>query len=391
MGIKEKALSLHKKLKGKIEVSSKIPIKSTKILTLLYTPGVAEVSKEISKNKNSVYEYTSKWNSVAIVTDGSRLLGLGNVGPEAALPVMEGKSVLFKIFGGVDAIPICLKTQNAKEIIQTAKNISPTFGAINIEDIDSPKCFEIVESLEKMLDIPVFHDDKDGTAVVTLAALINAAKLVKKKIKNLKIVVGGAGAAGHGITKILYDYGLRNLIVVDSKGIIFRGRRNLDKYKKELSAITNKNNVEGNLEDALKGADVFIGVTGKGNLLNKSHVRKMSKRAIVFALSNPDPEILPKEAKKGGARIIATGRSDFPNQVNNSLIFPGIFRGILDARARKINNEIMMRSALTLSKLVHGKLGKNNILPKTTDKNMHKKIAKVVYKTAIETKVSRTK
>ena len=389
MTLKEDALALHKKLKGKIEIRSKIPVKSAKTLSLLYTPGVAEASKEIFREKDLVYDYTSKWNSMAIVTDGSRVLGLGNIGAEAALPVMEGKAILFKLFGGVDAYPICLETQDASEIIKIVKNISPTFGAINIEDIDSPKCFEIVDSLSESLDIPVFHDDQYGTGIVVLAALINACKLVKKDIKHVTVTIAGAGAAGRGIVRMLHSYGIRDLIVLDSKGIIYKGRGDLDKYKHELATLTNKRQLQGSLADALSGADVFIGVTGKGNMVNKNLIRKMNEDSIVFALANPDPEIMPSEAKKGGARIVATGRSDFPNQVNNSLAFPGILRGTLDVRARKINKQMMTEAALTLAKSVGNKLSTNYILPKTTDVRVHKKIARAVSRAAIETKVSR--
>lgn len=389
MGLKEDALDIHRKLKGKIEVSSKTPVKDMKILSLLYTPGVAEVSREIFSDKEKVYEYTSKQNSVAIVTDGTRVLGLGDIGPEAAMPVMEGKSVLFKLFGNVDSFPICLKTKDAEEIVSIVKNISPTFGAINIEDIDSPKCFEIVDKLNEELDIPVFHDDQQGTGIVVLAALINAMKVVKKDIRKARIVIMGSGSAGIGTAKMLLSFGAANLLLLDSKGIVYEGRSGLDKYKEEIAGKTNKERMKGGLEEAVSGADVFIGVSGRGNILTGEMVRKMNKDAVIFALSNPDPEILPDEAKKGGARIIATGRSDYPNQINNSLVFPGVLRGVLDVRAKKINEKMMLGAALTLAGIAEKNLSEDYILPKTTDMDVHKKIAASISKTAVETNVAR--
>ncbi len=391
MGLKEDALKLHKKLKGKIEIKSKIAIKNSKILSLLYTPGVAEVSKEIVIDRNKVYDYTSKGNSVAIVTDGSRVLGLGNVGPEAALPVMEGKALLMKLFGNIDAFPICLNTQDTEEVITAIKNISPSFGAINIEDIDSPKCFEVVERLSKELDIPIYHDDQHGIGIVTAAALLNSLKLVKKNIQKIKLVIAGAGAAGTGIVKILSVFHIPNIIVVDSKGAIYEGREDLDKFKEDIAKRTNVEKIQGSLDEVINEADVFVGVTGRGNIVNKNFIKRMNKKAIVFALSNPDPEILPDEAKKGGVSIIATGRSDYSNQINNSLIFPGILRGALDAGATKINYRMMMAATFALANLTGRKISKNHILPKTTDVAIHKKIAQSVYRMAIETKITRNK
>ncbi|MBI2578084.1 MAG: NADP-dependent malic enzyme [Candidatus Aenigmarchaeota archaeon] len=389
MGLKEDALDIHRKLKGKLEVNSKTPVKDMKILSLLYTPGVAEVSREIFNDREKVYEYTSKQNSVAIVTDGTRVLGLGDIGPEAAMPVMEGKSVIFKLFGNVDSFPICLGTKDAEEIVNIVKNISPTFGAINIEDIDSPKCFGIVDRLNEELDIPVFHDDQQGTGIVVLAALINSMKVVKKDIRKARIVIMGAGSAGIGTAKMLLSFGATNLLLLDSKGIVYEGRSGLDKYKEELARRTNKEKMKGGIEEAINGADVFIGVSGRSNILTGGMVRKMSRDAVVFALSNPDPEISPEEAKKGGARIIATGRSDFHNQINNSLVFPGVLRGVLDVRAKKINEKMMLGAALTLAGIAEKNLSEDYILPKTTDMDVHRKIAANISKTAAETGVAR--
>lgn len=382
MGIKEDALDLHKKLRGKIEIKSKYPVKSLKDLSLLYTPGVAAASMEIFKNKDSAYEYTSKWNTVAIVTDGSRVLGLGDIGPEAALPVMEGKSLLFKLFGNVDAIPICLATQDTNQIVDIVKKFSPTFGGINIEDIDSPRCFEIVDRLEKELDIPVFHDDQHGTGIVTLAALLNALVVVDKKLSDVKIVVAGAGAGGIGVTKMLLKAGAKNVIVTDSKGIIYDGRtKNMNPYKVKLATVTNPDKLKGDLDDAVDGADVLIGLTGKANSLTREMVISMAGNAIVFALTNPEPDINPKDAKDAGARIVATGRSDYPNQVNNSLAFPAIFRAVFDAGARKITDEMKLAAVYALANHIpRNKLSENYIIPSMTDKGVREKIVRAVRK-----------
>jgi len=366
--LKEKALKLHKKLRGKIEIKSKFLIKSPQDLSLIYTPGVAEVSNAIYLDKKKVYDYTSKWNNVAIVTDGSRLLGMGNLGPEAALPVMEGKAMLFRQFGKINAFPICLATQEKHNIIKTVEQIAPVFGAINIEDIESPKSLEIVEHLRQELSIPIFHDDQHGTATVVLAALINALKLVKKDLKEAKIVVVGAGAAGYGIVNILSEVGAKNIVVVDSAGIIYEQRStHMNRYKQEIARVTNPDKATGSLEDALKNADVLICVSGKSNLINKQMIRSMSNNAIVFALTNPIPEIMPEDAKQGGARIIATGRSDYYNQVNNALIFPFILRVALDARIPKINEEMLVNVAKVLAKLQEKKLDEQHILPSIND------------------------
>lgn len=382
MGIKEDALELHKKLRGKIEIKSKYTVKSLQDLTLLYTPGVAAASMEIFKNKEAAYEYTSKWNTIAIVTDGSRVLGLGDIGPEAALPVMEGKALLFKLYGDVDAIPICLSTQDTNEIINIVKKISPTFGAINIEDIDSPRCFEIVDRLEQELDIPVFHDDQHGTAIVTLAALLNALRIVKKNLDEIEIIVAGAGAAGTGVTKMLLKAGARNVIVTDSKGAIYEGRtENMTPYKDEISRITNPDKLQGNLEDVVKDSDVLIGLTGKQNSITKEMIKSMSNDAIVFALTNPEPDINPKDAKDAGARITATGRSDYPNQINNSLVFPALFRAVFDARAKKITDKMKLAAAYALSDYIpKNKLSEDYIIPTMIDKGVKEKIVEAVSK-----------
>jgi len=370
-------------LKGKIEIQNRVSLDSVfedekGTLGLIYTPGVAYVSTEISNNKDLVYDYTSKWNNVAIVCDGTRVLGLGNVGPEAALPVMEGKSVLFKTLGGINAIPLCISIKDKEEIIKFVKAIQPGFGAVNIEDIESPKVLEIVERLRNELDIPVFHDDQHGTAVIALAALVNALKLVGKRLEATRVVIAGAGSAGYGIFKILYQAGCRDIIVADSKGAIYRGRadltdddsssKNYNPYRHEIATRTNLNVIIGNLADIIKGADVFIGVSGRGSLVSKDMVDSMNHDAIVFALSNPDPEILPSDALQAGARIVATGRSDFPNQVNNAVVFPSLLRSLLDLRAKNINEDMLAAVAYAIANLVDNKhLAQDFIVPKITD------------------------
>jgi len=377
--VNKEALELHKKFRGKIEVVSKVPLKTMRDLSVYYTPGVAEPCKEIARDKNKVYDYTSKGNMVAVVTDGSRVLGLGNIGPEAGLPVYEGKAILFKEFGGVDAFPICLDTQDTEEIIKAVKQIAPVFGGINLEDIDAPKCFEIEERLKKELDIPVFHDDQHGTAIAVLAGLINALKIVGKKLPTVRITVSGAGAAGIAITKLLLNAGAKNIIVCDTKGILYEGRDvGMNRWKDEIARMTNREKLKGELADAMKGADVFVGVSAPG-IVSEEMISNMSKDAIVFALSNPKPEIDPEMAKKAGARIVATGRSDFPNQVNNVLVFPGIFRGVLDARAKEISEEMKLAAAYALAELVpKNKLSEDFILPNPLDKNVGKAVASAV-------------
>jgi malate dehydrogenase (oxaloacetate-decarboxylating) len=344
-------IGISKKPGGKIEVRSKYKL-TAKSLPVLYTPGVAEVSKKIAKNKKLSFELTLRKNTVAVVSDGSAVLGLGNIGPEAALPVMEGKCLLFKELAGVDAFPIVLNTQDTEEIIKIIKAIAPTFGGINLEDISAPRCFEIEERLKKELNIPVFHDDQHGTAIVVLSGLINALKVIKKNIKDIKIVISGAGAAGIAITKLLIKYGAKNIILVDSTGIIHKERKvGMNLAKEEIAHLTNHRGVDGMLHDALVNADVFIGVSAP-NLLKAKDVKTMSKDPIVFAMSNPIPEIMPAEAKAGGAAVIATGRSDFPNQINNVLAFPGIFRGVLDNKIKVITDSHKLKAALVLASLV---------------------------------------
>jgi len=392
MDLKEEALKLHKTHKGKLATKSKVSIKTKEGLSLVYTPGVAEVCKEIVANKDSIYEYTMKSNSVAVVTDGSAVLGLGNIGAEASLPVMEGKCVLVKELANIDAFPICIKSQNDDEIINIVKNIAPVFGGINLEDIAAPRCFKIEGALLD-IGIPVMHDDQHGTATVVLAALINASKVVGKKLEELKIVINGAGAAGTAIAKMLLCVGIdrkictsvKEIVLCDSKGVIYAGRGDLNEFKQQMAKITNTSKRKGTLKDALKGADVFIGVSA-ANLLKADDLKVMNKDAIVFAMANPIPEIMPDEAKKVAA-VVGTGRSDFPNQINNSLGFPGIFRGALDAKAVKINNEMKIAAANALASCVEPT--KDKILPSTLDKNVVIKVAEAVRKIAIETGVYR--
>jgi len=392
MNLKEEALKLHKLNHGKLATKSKVKVATKEDLSLVYTPGVAEVCREIAANPKSVYDYTMKANAVAVVTDGSAVLGLGNIGAEASLPVMEGKCVLFKELANIDAFPICIKTQNDREIISIVKNIAPAFGGINLEDIAAPRCFKIEEELLN-IGIPVMHDDQHGSAIVLLAALMNAAKVVGKRIEDLKVVINGAGAAGTAITKLLLCLGIdksictsvREIVVCDSKGIIYDGRADLNEFKAQLAKITNRTKRIGTLKDALMGADAFIGVS-TANLLNADDLRKMSKDAIVFAMANPVPEIMYDEAKKV-ATVVGTGRSDFPNQINNSLAFPGVFRGALDAKATMINSEMKIAAAHALANCISPT--KDNILPYTLDRQVVPKVAEAVKKAAIETKVVR--
>ncbi len=342
------ALKLHKKFQGKLETIPKTPLKDKKDMSIVYTPGVGAVSSFIGKNPEAVFDMTLKGRTVAVVSDGSAILGLGNLGPEAALPVMEGKCLLFKVFAGLDAFPIVLGTQDPEEIINIVRGIAPTFAAINLEDISAPRCFEIEESLQN-LGIPVMHDDQHATSVVVLGALKTAAKVSGRNWSDLKIVINGAGAAGTAVAKILED--VADVIVLDSKGTIHKGRSDLETYKKQLANETNKDNLAGDLEFALTGADVFIGLS-RGGILKPHHIKKMAKDPIIFALANPIPEIMPDEAKKSGVRFIATGRSDFPNQVNNALVFPGIFKGAIKARARRITREMKLKAAEALSKII---------------------------------------
>ena len=373
MDVYKKSLDLHKKLKGKIKVVSKRKVKTKDDLSLLYTPGVAGVSLEVAKNIQSARYLTIKGNSVAVVSDGSAVLGLGDIGPQASLPVMEGKCLLFKEFAGVDAFPIVLGTKDVEEIVQTVKNISPGFGGINLEDISAPRCFEIEESLQN-IGIPVFHDDQYGTAIVILAALTNALQVVGKNLKNVKVVIMGAGAAGIATAKILE---VRELVLVDSKGVVTKNRRDLNKYKGEI-VMRPYYSSASNIEEAFKNADVFIGVSGKGRL-EPSFIGLMNKKPIIFALSNPNPEILPEAAKKVGAAVVATGRSDFPNQINNVLAFPGVFRGLLDKKAKKVTEKMKLAAATSLAKMVR-KPTPEEILPSPLNKNVAKEVAKAILK-----------
>jgi malate dehydrogenase (oxaloacetate-decarboxylating) len=383
----KESLKLHEAKRGKIEVVSKVPIQTKDDLSLAYTPGVAEPCRQIAKNPQDVYKYTSKGNMVAVVTDGSAVLGLGNIGPAAGLPVMEGKAILFKEFAGVDAFPICLSTQNTDEIVETVQRIATGFGGINLEDISAPRCFEIEERLIKLLDIPVFHDDQHGTAIVVLAGLINALKLTNRKFADIRLVINGVGAAGVAVAKLLIKYGVnpQKILLCDSQGIIYKGRGDLNKVKEELAEITNSachlgiSEPEcrtGGLKEAVKGADVFIGVS-KPNLLTEEMVRSMTKDSIVFAMANPEPEINPELAKKAGALIVATGRSDFPNQVNNVLGFPGIFRGVLDAGIRIIDDKIKIAAAEAIASYVKNPTV-DQIMPSPLDKGVAKAVAQAI-------------
>ena len=389
MNYSEESLKLHEKLKGKIDVTSKVEIKTRDDLSTAYTPGVAEPCRKINQNKEDVYKYTSKGNLVAVVTDGTAVLGLGDIGPEAAMPVMEGKSVLFKEFAGVNAFPICLDTKNADEIIETVKRIAPAFGGINLEDISAPRCIEIEKELKKSLDIPVFHDDQHGTAIVVSAGLINALKIVKKDIKDIKIVVNGAGSAGGAILKMLKSLGAEDILVSDIEGIIHKGNERNNWYQEELAKITNKENIQGDLRDALVGADVFIGVSA-GNIVDEDMIKSMNKDSIVLAMANPTPEIMPEKALNAGCRIYGSGRSDFANQINNVLAFPGIFRGALDVRASDINEEMKLSAAYAIANIIkEEELKEDYIIPDALDKKVVLEVAKAVSKAGKESGVAR--
>ena len=372
------SLRIHQQFKGKLSVKSRVPVQDKEDLSIAYTPGVAEPCKQIAEEKKNVYKYTIKGHTVAVVSDGTAVLGLGDIGPEAAMPVMEGKSVLFKEFGGVDAFPICLDTKDPKEIIKTVKYISPTFGGINLEDISSPRCFEIEETLKEELDIPVFHDDQHGTAIVVTAGIINSLKIVQKEWRNLKIVVAGAGAAGLSVCRLLQHFGPDDIILTNRKGAVYEGRPDLNPVVAKMAKTTNKNKKQGTLADVLVGADIFIGVSG-ANLVTTEMIKTMNKDAIVFALANPIPEIMPEDAFAGGARIVATGRSDFPNQINNVLVFPGLFRGALMVRSTKIVDDMKVAAARALASLVSDKeLNEKYIIPEVFDKRCAKVIAEEV-------------
>ena len=375
------AIALHKKLKGKIFVESKLPSLKPRDIELIYTPGVASVSKEISRHPDQMYSLTSKGNNVAIVTDGTRVLGLGNIGADAALPVMEGKAVLYRQYGKISAFPICLKTTNKKKIIETIIALEPVFGAINLEDIESPKVLDISKELEKKLSIPVFHDDRHGTAVVVLAALHNSLRIVNKKMSEIKIVIVGAGSAGYCITKLLKHAGCKNIVVLDSKGAIYSGRKNnMHKYKKEIAKITNPKE-KGSLSEVIRGADVFVGVSGIKDLLPGKMIKTMNKNPVIFALTNPDPEINPIVAKKFGARIVATGSYTHENKVNNALVFPYLMRAILDLKIQKITLDILCATALAIANTVtKKKISENHIIPELDDKRLQPKITAALTK-----------
>ena len=374
------SVAAHRKTRGKISVIGKLPINNREDLSIAYTPGVAGPALAIAKNKSLAYDLTSTKNGVAIVSDGSAVLGLGNIGPEAALPIMEGKAVLFKRFAGIDGFPIVLATQNTDEIVAAVKAIAPTFGGINLEDISAPRCFEIETRLKKELTIPVMHDDQHGTAIVVLAGLINALKVVHKQKRSIRVVINGSGAAGVAITKLLHYYGVRNIIVCDSQGIVSRKRHDLTTIKKEILKITNRKNISGSLYDALKNADVFIGVS-KGNLISASDVKTMAKKAIVFAMANPIPEIMLDEARRGRAAVVASGRSDFPNQINNVLVYPGIFKGAIEARTTKITEKMKVAVALALAATVK-KPAAEKIIPDIFDKRVVEAVSGAVKKLA---------
>lgn len=376
MNYDEESLRIHKEHKGKLEVVSVIPVDTTDDLSIAYTPGVAEPCRKIAEDKSLAYDLTIKGRSVAVVTDGSSVLGLGNIGPEAALPVMEGKALLFKRFANIDAYPICLATQDVEEIIKTVKHIAPGFGGINLEDISAPRCFEIEERLRNELDIPVMHDDQHGTATVVLAGLINALKVVQKDMKQIKVVISGAGAGGMAIANLLLEAGVKDMQMLDSKGVIISGRERMNKYKETLAKLINPKKACCDLCDVIKGADVFIGVS-QPEILDQDMVRSMNKDAIIFALSNPIPEIMPNLAKEAGAAVVATGRSDFPNQVNNSLAFPGLFRGALDARIKQFTKPMFVRAAHALANLVE-KPTAEQIIPLPFDERILETISKSI-------------
>jgi malate dehydrogenase (oxaloacetate-decarboxylating) len=378
MTINEKALELHEKWNGKLDTVSKVQVKTREDLALAYTPGVAEPCKVIAKDPEAAYRYTIKSNTVAVVSDGSAVLGLGNIGPLAAMPVMEGKAVLFKEFGGINAFPICLDTQDTEEIIETVVRIAPAFGGINLEDISAPRCFEIEERLKKLLNIPVFHDDQHGTAIVVLAGIINALKVTGKKKEDCRVVVNGAGSAGVAITKLLLNYGFPHITMCDKTGMLCKGMEGLNWMQEKMVEVTNLEHKTGTLADALKGADIFVGVSAPG-IVSQEMVASMNKDSILFAMANPVPEIMPDLAKAAGARVVGTGRSDFPNQVNNVLIFPGIFRGALEGRATAITEEMKLAAANAIAALVDdSELSDENILPAAFDPRVADAVSKAV-------------
>lgn len=382
MDYAKESLKIHYALRGKIEMTPRAAVDSMEALSLAYTPGVAQPCLEIQKDVNKSYDLTRRWNTVAVVTDGTAVLGLGDIGPEAGMPVMEGKCVLFKAFGGVDAIPLCVRSKNVDDIVKTVSLLAGSFGGINLEDISAPRCFEIERRLKECCDIPVFHDDQHGTAVIMLAGMINALKVVGKKLEDVKVVTSGAGAAGIAIVKILINAGLKNVIMTDRKGAIFEGRADLNPIKEEIAEITNSNRVSGTLADVIQGADVFIGVSAPGTL-TADMIRTMARDPIIFACANPTPEIFPQEAKDAGAAVVSTGRSDYPNQVNNVLCFPGIFRGALDVRASQITENMKIASAYALAGLVSDEeLCADYILPRAFDPRIKDAVAKAAANAA---------
>lgn len=389
MDYAKESLKLHYELKGKIEIAARTKANDRQSLSLAYTPGVAEPCLEIQKDVNKSYELTRRWNTVAVVTDGTAVLGLGDIGPEAGMPVMEGKCLLFKEFGGVDAIPLCIRSRDVDEIVNTVALLAGSFGGINLEDISAPRCFEIERKLKERCDIPVFHDDQHGTAVIMLAGLINALKVVGKRLEDVKLVTSGAGAAGIAIIKLLVSAGAGNVVMTDRTGAIYNGRPGLNQAKQEIAEITNPARESGSLAEVIKGADVFIGVSAPGVLTAKM-VQSMAKDAIVFACANPTPEIFPDEAKRAGAAVVSTGRSDYPNQINNVLAFPGIFRGALDARASDINDEMKFAAAYALAGMVKdAELSCDNILPQAFDEGVGETVAKAVREAAVKSGVAR--
>ena len=389
MDYAKESLKLHYELKGKLEITPRAKVDSKEALSLAYTPGVAEPCLVIQKDVEKSYELTRRWNTVAVVTDGTAVLGLGDIGPEAGMPVMEGKCVLFKAFGDVDAIPLCVRTKDVEEIVKTVSLLAGSFGGVNLEDISAPRCFEIEKRLKEICDIPIFHDDQHGTAVVTLAGLINALKLTGKKIEEVKIVTSGAGAAGIAIIKLLLSMGAKHVIMTDREGAIYKGRENLNPIKMEMAEITNLSMEKGSLSDVIKNADVFIGVSAPGTL-NKDMVKSMAEKPIIFACANPIPEIFPEDAKEAGATVVSTGRSDFPNQINNVLCFPGIFRGALDVRAKDINDEMKVAAAYAIAELVSDQeLNAEYILPAAFDERVKDAVAKAVAEAAKKSGVAR--
>ena len=389
MDVMEKSLALHYERRGKIEIAARVPADSSEALSLAYTPGVAKPCLEIQKDVNKSYELTRRWNTVAVVTDGTAVLGLGDIGPEAGMPVMEGKCLLFKAFGDVDAIPLCVRSKDVDEIVNTVALLAGSFGGVNLEDISAPRCFEIEEKLKQRCDIPIFHDDQHGTAVIMLAALTNALKLVGKKMEDIKVVTSGAGAAGTAIVKLLVSRGVKNVVMTDRSGAIYQGRPGMNGAKQEIAAMTNPNMEQGKLADVIRGADVFIGVSAPG-VLPQDMIRTMNRDAIIFACANPTPEIMPDEAKAAGAAVVCTGRSDYPNQVNNVLAFPAIFRGALDARASDINSEMKIAAAEALASLVSDEeLNADYILPYAFDKRVRETVSKAVFDAAHRSGVAR--